>query len=242
MNITSIIENSGITYACPSCEHGRLSYQWGEIKYKESSSSLINHAKSDGWQLEEYEGIFSIPLKCNMCEHPVFCTGKSYYVITDVVYDDLGCPDLKYEMEIRPQFFTPPLEYIKIPKLCPELVKNTLIESFYIAPISCSSAANRIRVSIEILLDSFNIPKAKNLHSRIELAKKSNSVFAPLEKAMIAIKWIGNEGSHSSIPLEDNHIKSAYRIVSHLLDELYEPESSLKALVSNINTNKGIIK
>ncbi|EMN0829941.1 hypothetical protein R8H71_002750 [Providencia rettgeri] len=124
----------------------------------------------------------------------MICTGKSYYD-AEYKYNEDGEHELDYVIIIKPQFFTPPLKYITIPRECPQAVKDNLIEAFYLTPLSLSSTVNRIRIAIENLLNSFKIPKTKiikghrkrlNLHERIRIGSSKIKVLGRLEEAMTA--------------------------------------------------------
>jgi len=115
------------------------------------------------------------------------------------------------------------------------------MESFSLFPLSSASTANRIRVSIEKLLDSFQITAEGNLHQRIK-SIKDNPQLSHLENAMIALKWIGNEGSHAGKNLSIENIETAFLILEHVLYEIYEPEKSIHSIVNSVVTNKGVTK
>ncbi len=98
-------------------------------------------------------------------------------------------------------------------------------------------------------MDAQGIPKkAKNkkgkfddltLHARIErFAKKQAEVGANL----LAIKWLGNSGSHST-DLTANDMLDAFELLAHALEEIYEKKSAkLKKLTAAIIKKKGPAK
>jgi len=243
MYINVVTKGDRASYPCPSCDHGRISFCWDRMDEKEINSSKDyrdNYCRDGGWDIYDYEGVFSAPLMCNACNETVFSSGKTFYDIYYVEAAD-GSPDAEHKKTFQTQFFIPPLKYIKIPLTCPNSVSECLMESFSLFPLSSASTANKIRVSIEKLLDSFQIPAEINLHQRIE-SIKDNPKLSHLEKAMIALKWIGNEGSHAGKTLSNENIETAFLIVEHVLSEIYEPEKSIHSIVNSVVTNKGITK
>lgn len=75
------------------------------------------------------------------------------------------------------------------------------------------------------------------LHKRIELYKKENEEVANL---LMAIKWIGNEGSHELNGLDREKIIIAYEIIHHCLEKLYNTRlEELRKIANRINEQKG---
>jgi hypothetical protein len=103
---------------------------------------------------------------------------------------------------------------------------------------------------VELILDKFKIKKTTNnsdgkrkkvaLHHRIEQFKVKYSSAAEL---LMAIKWIGNVGSHSSEALTRDDILDGMEMLEHVVNMLFESESKrIKTLVKTINKRKGPIK
>ena len=58
---------------------------------------------------------------------------------------------------------------------------------------------------------------------------------------LLAIKWIGNEGSHPEKSLTKNDVIDLYEILEHVLSELFENKSkTILAKAKKINKAKGI--
>jgi hypothetical protein len=76
-----------------------------------------------------------------------------------------------------------------------------------------------------------------NLHKRIDLipAKYQN-----LKDYCLAIKWLGNAGSHSDKKITLDDVMDAYEIMEEVLKELIEKKQEhIKKLVKTINRKKG---
>lgn len=74
-----------------------------------------------------------------------------------------------------------------------------------------------------------------SLHNRIEEFKKKSSALADL---LMAIKWLGNAGSHITA-ITSNDILDAYEMMEHLLAEIYDPPAkNLAKLAKQINQSK----
>ena len=58
-----------------------------------------------------------------------------------------------------------------------------------------------------------------------------------------AIRWLGNDGTHSGYQVRKSDVVDGYRIFEHILEELYPvKKASIEALVARINEAKGVEK
>ncbi|SMN14136.1 hypothetical protein BHECKSOX2_1491 [Bathymodiolus heckerae thiotrophic gill symbiont] len=56
-----------------------------------------------------------------------------------------------------------------------------------------------------------------------------------------AIKWLGNDGTHSGFQVRRTDVIDGYKIFEHILVELYpEKKATTEALVKRINEAKGV--
>jgi hypothetical protein len=148
---------------------------------------------------------------------------------------------LLYTKNLRALF-----KYFHIPDNCPVLVKELINESFSLFFSSPNAAANCIRAAIEKLLTElnikrFNIVKGErrfiSLHQRIGLLPNKYSKFKDL---ILAIKWLGNAGSHGHTQLSMDDVMDSYELTKHILNEIYEPKAKkLKAMAKKVNNKKG---
>ena len=135
-------------------------------------------------------------------------------------------------MHLYPKLFLPTLAIFDIHKDVPSSIVNLIFESFELYWIDEGSYANKIRIVIEHLLDLQKIAKTKllrskrlklSLHKRIELFSNKRPYEA---EALMAIKWIGNNGSHSNDKLKKSDILDAYDILNHVTTKIYEKDTS----------------
>ena len=105
-------------------------------------------------------------------------------------------------ISFRPMFFEPHLVFFEIPEECPDEVAAPLRQSFRLFFASPSAAANSVRIAIEELLTQLGVKRFTNsggkrrvmsLHGRIGLLP---SKYAKLKDLFLAVKWLGNVGSH----------------------------------------------
>ena len=91
----------------------------------------------------------------------------------------------------------------------------------------------------------FNLVSGKrrfvSLHERISLLPAK---FAHLKDLIVAIKWLGNAGSHddgTDVTLDD--VMDSYELTEHILQEVYAPKlTKLHKLAKKVNKKKGPVK
>ncbi|EKN4914269.1 DUF4145 domain-containing protein [Yersinia enterocolitica] len=249
--------DSYTTYPCPSCGKDSLKHDKNKFHFQQTASSLKNQY-NDYWDPEWIEEIFTSILICEdpKCKEVVACSGVGG-VDWEILINERGDQEQDFFSYYIPKTFTPTLKYINIPKECPDSVKDNLNEAFSLTLLSPSSAANKVRAAVENLLTEFKIPRYKNrrkngvtkgrrvfisLHERIVLAEGKKTIFKELSNILIAIKWLGNEGSHATSGITESDIFDAYRLIEHILNEIYSPQSKLQKRAEEITKNKGVKK
>ncbi len=221
-------------WTCPRCGRGILRPIDNGFLFAETGdihSEIARHGEY--FDYCAYTFHYSVLLKCNNpdCEEPV-ASGGYGYVDEDVIVidgrlkmDEMGSPDTKLTEVFLPVFFYPPIDIFKIPSKCPEAVTQEIRSSFKLFFSDPPAAANYVRKAAEEILTTKNINRfsAKNkrakisLHDRIVEFQKSDPESA---QRLLAIKWLGNEGSHSNA-VTKNDVLDAYEILEILLDILY---------------------
>lgn len=246
-NKIRFLKKSKIEWPCPNCNNSALKIDKEKFHSTETTESK-KAREHEYWEYEWISLIFSGILECN-CGEIVTMTGygnvehEHYYdQVTDEYHEGL------YE-EFTPTFFHPTLHVFHISDNCPELVKNEIIDSFKLFWFDLPSCANKVRTSLELLLNEEKVNKTiatkkgsrrrLKLHERIIEYKKKNSQVADF---LLAIKWIGNTGSHIGT-LDRNDLLDAYELLDFSLSKLYDnKETELEKLQKEINKRKGTRK
>jgi hypothetical protein len=230
-----IWQNWSTKKPCPFCEIGTLETpkKGGFLKTETGVSKEMN--SYGGYSYSEY--LFSIHLKCNNCNETVAVSG----FMSEENYPD---EENQIRRSITPIIFYPALKIIHIPASCPKSVSKILNESFGLYWLDLGSCANKIRIAIEILLNELLIPKTRikskgetplTLHTRLENFKKLNPV---VSKHLMAIKWIGNAGSHF-FDIKSDDVLDAFELLEFSLEKLYnDREKRLLELSEEINLSK----
>ena len=154
--------------------------------------------------------------------------------------------ELNYYSRFQVTHFDPSPPLIVIPLACPDAAKKEIRKAFVLAWGDPPSAANHLRTAVERVLDGLKVlktQKASNgsrhrlqLHYRIERIKTRHP---EAHAALMAIKWLGNAGSHAS-DLTQEQLLVAFDIFERALRHLFAAEDKeIRKAISKINANKG---
>ena len=233
-------------WQCPTCQKGLLRIKNGTFFSNESSLSKSAHGHDD-WDPGWVSSVYSCLLECSndSCKETVSSTGEGF-VDWDIEHDEDGYPQQVYGDFFKPLFFQPHLKFITTPENTPDEVLVKLNESFQLFFSSPSAASNHVRAAVESMLNDLNVNRYRvsngkrrliNLHQRIDLLP---SKYTELKELLIAVKWLGNAGSHSGKDLTADDVMDSYEIMEHVLSEIYgDKTTKLKALAKKVNKAKG---
>lgn len=181
---------------------------------------------------------FASTFRCSnsVCKQEYVCVGSISYYSDDfmkiVSKEFLG----KKRKLFTPLNFLPTLRLFEIGRNIPSRLIHSIDKSFDTYWHNQNAAANAIRNTLEILMDILEIDNSKPLHSRIQ----DYAAIEPILSEMIlAIKWIGNTGSHGENPTKAD-LLDAYEILEHCLNELFpiDRNESIMKMVQEINARK----
>lgn len=156
---------------------------------------------------------------------------------------------------------TLPINLIELPEEINEEFKDEIIKSFKLFWQDTNSCANKVRIAVEILLTKeLKIIKRKkiedkrkstptnkaykykslSLGERIGRIKNEErySKYKNIAENLKAIKWIGNDGSHSEKVISRQEIQNVYKILEHLLKKIYSADKEIETLTKKINKRK----
>jgi hypothetical protein len=148
---------------------------------------------------------------------------------------------------LRPQALFPAPPIIDRPKEMPVEVDRELIKSFQLFWIDLNACANRLRVSVERLLDHFQVPRETlskkvnkserlDLNGRISIFEKQD---ADTAKTLTALRMIGNLGSHGD-NVSRKVLLDAYEVYEDCLFEVFgKRKQRLEAIRQKIIQAKG---
>jgi hypothetical protein len=197
------------------------------LRNGETRESKSEH-ESPGWEPEHIDGRFACLMDCANCGNTVGVAG-TYRVQDDRYHDEYDGETGDYEFYYRPKFFTESPRLVDIPEATPASVVTELLVSFQLFWCDALACTNRIRTAVEKLLTEQRVPQTTGrippngrrqflkLHARIERYRAKQPAIA---NALMAMKWIGNAGSHASaVTVED--ALDGYELMDWVLDALY---------------------
>ena len=128
----------------------------------------------------------------------------------------------------------------ELPLALSDRVKIRILQSFNHFWYDLDACANKIRQAIELIVDGKG-GTGKNLEQKIVSIK--NQLGDKLTDLFLALKWIGNDGSHVDRPFDREEILKTYDLFVKTLNLLYPDESEEKMredLVRLVIEKKGI--
>ncbi|MBL9131491.1 MAG: DUF4145 domain-containing protein, partial [Verrucomicrobiaceae bacterium] len=146
----------------------------------------------------------------------------------------------------RPAVFVPPLPLFRVPPGTDEKVRAELGACFKVFFLDFHAAANHLRQALELLLDTFRIARYRNVkgkrhfispHARIERLPPRH---ARLKTLLLAVKWIGNMGSHGGRHLNKQDVLDACEMMERCLLLLHDDhDKRLEKRAHEIHRAKG---
>lgn len=236
-------------WPCPKCRASHLALVPKSLVHKETPESLREH-DHEAWEPDWIRYVFSCIFECANaeCRQVISCCGEGrvdYFEYEDEEYERKQ----SHEDLFTPKYFNPPLELMDFPKDCPAEAADHLSQSFALFFADPGAALNCARAAVEAVLTNlgikrFAVVKGKrkpiNLHQRIQLLPPK---YDELKELLVAVKWMGNAGSHDGEKPNAGDVRTTYDLLEHALSEIYEAKSKkLKALAKKVNKKKGPLK
>jgi hypothetical protein len=212
------------------------------------STSSVELARSGEGPWDELSGTFVGTLACDNAD----CGGRLavagdwglHFDFDD--FDGYGQPPLKDFYLVK--YVNPALPMMKLPSRTPAAVKESVSSAGAVIFLSPNAAIGRLRHAVEALMNVQRIPRRvidrksgksvpTTLHARIEEFRKKQPDVADV---LLAVKWIGNEGTHG----QEMSVADA-ELCAHALEAALEAlygrnDAELLKLVREINRRKGL--
>lgn len=229
-------------HRCPSCISGRLLSTNESLSILEPEYSKKCRQNEDwepDWDVER----FSLKLSCDNAD-----CGEQCFVIGDTLIQEDYDEEFGWGLEsaLRPRAFFPAPPIIDVPSDMPVDVMKQIRKSFELFWSDFNSCANRLRVSVEVLLDTLKVARVStdkngktvplDLNGRIALFAKIEPDHA---ETLTALRMIGNLGSHGDA-VGREALLDAFEIYEDALKDLCgNRKSRMAALRSKLIASKG---
>ncbi len=233
---------------CPKCNNQSLSIDKEKFFFEETIDSINSHSE-DYWEFQFIQFYFIGLLTCSICNQKISFLGNGNLDYSNYHNQFTNEYFEEYNEIFTPTFFNPSLHLFKIKDAIPKQIRDELVASFSLFWNDLASCANKIRSTIELLLTDLKIKKTKiikgkrkilPLHERIVNYSKINP---ELGKYLLAIKWIGNSGSHSAEAISEIAITDAFKLIEFSLNAIYSNRTGeLNKIAKEIIRRKGVRK
>jgi len=243
-------KDSDVPFPCPECGRTTLEIDSELISTNETVASKRN--QEEDFDLETIEEVYKGSFICinKKCNEQIYHIGKVFHewdCFDYVVVDGYPSPSQREPVWfMMPEYITPFIKYFEIPTKTPNEIMNALNEAFKLTPTSYSAAANKVRVAVEVLCSTFGIESTSDqgkfisLDSRLKSIKAENKLY-PFQNKLLAIKWLGNAGSHEEDEVNIESLFHSFEMIKNVLDGLYNQNDRIDRLADSINENKGVI-
>lgn len=234
-------------YPCPYCDPGSIHLLKGAVVTQDTPESLRDRDHEE-WEPEWIRETAFLQLQCT---NPI-CKGYVFGLANAQVehYYDYHSDEEIYESILTPVYFHPALPMMKVPEQCPSDVADQIGAATAMYWSDPSAAGNRLRNAVEELLTEQRVARSSLYGKKKRRLKHMRRLFlterierfkekrADLVEHLNAIRWIGNEGTHSDV-LSHEDILDAMEILESVLDQLYARTAHrITTMITEINQRK----
>lgn len=231
-------------FTCPRCKKGRLQQNQSSLTIEQPTFSKDN-SQHPNWEPEWDQERFSLHLTCDKSDCGEVSVVSGDTIVTPSYEEDF--PAWRWVSLLRPQAIYPAPPIIAAPEEVPQNVRDELDKASQLFWVDFNATANRLRVSVELLLDYFTIartvvdqrgkPTRLDLNARIVLFEKSDPEHAP---TLSALRMIGNLGTHGG-EVNREPLLDAFEIYEYALTELCgQRKARVAQLRQKLIDNKGL--
>ena len=233
-------KNAVPSYPCPSCRQSHLSVK--EFR-SETNGATKRNSGCDAWEPEYDEYVFSLTLECGRCLETVFVSGDGY-VEQEIDVDEHDNWSRRWVVQYRPKYFVPSLKFIEFPAATPKEVKENIDAAAALFHAHPTASCNTLRIAAEDVLTSLGVPEPNagefvSFGNRIKLLPEESTE----RKLLNAIRWLGNDGSHSKSLITHADAQDAFEVMNLLVEEVYsDRKRKIQELAEVINQHKGPVR
>jgi hypothetical protein len=194
---------------------------------------------------EDYDGKACGFLICNnyRCKERVIFHAKTF-AETHIEYDDENLGFIAYHTELQFDYYNPSPFLFDLPKKFPASFKDQIQKVFNAYWTDGNSFLNNMRILLEMIMDHKRVKKHgldKNgkkiqisLHNRIKDHWKTDQ---RIKEMAIALKWLGNDGSHGET-LKSETMNISLDLLEYIINKLYKDDAEEKLLSKARKINK----
>lgn len=225
-------------WRCPKCNRATLVPV--PKSFKELRTARVHQlvARQGGLAPDDEEFVFTCLLVCSQknCLQPVSVSGDGYL---EQEWSGRYNEDSYYVSIYRPRHFYPPLSLFTPCDQYPDKIKEQLRELSAQLPGNPQAAVNALRTTLEIVLDNFDVPRKENnrylsLDNRI---KRIPTPYHYVQMGFMAMKWLGNTGSHNLQPVSPEDVEGACNMLDDFLQRIYRQPTDHSTTIARLTLN-----
>ncbi|MEH5573131.1 DUF4145 domain-containing protein [Raoultella ornithinolytica] len=212
--------NLRVDWPCPMCHQKTL--QIIKESFVDRETAGTRNAWSEDWfDPEMSASVFVCMAECSRpsCQEIVACSGTG---CTERDWDSVNGDQLVDWFE--PKSFSPALHPFQIPEKCADEISKPLTASFSVYLTQPGSAANLIRITVERMLTAIGVPELNEKQRRVPLHHRLETLlgqYGPYKEPLMAIKFLGNAGSHTYDEVKIDDIEAAFEIMDYVVTDLF---------------------
>ena len=225
-----------VEWPCPAC--GQMTLQVIKESFvRKNTAAACSYEVEGGYEPEHDVSVFSCMASCSrqQCQEVVACSGKS---VMELDWDEQHTRDVYHHVN-KPLSFVPALHPFAIADKCPEEIAEALEAAFSVFLMQPGAAANLIRISVEAMMTAMDVPERTDKGKRIVLHQRLKNlpeIYGPYKDPLMAIKFLGNAGSHSFDGVSVSDIEDAFEIMEYVVNDLFSGrKESVDVLTRRIN-------
>ncbi|NEH37416.1 DUF4145 domain-containing protein [Rhizobium ruizarguesonis] len=217
---------------CPRCKDGQVFVERNTISSSTVADSL-EYFEENGADPEFDYQRFVLLMTCNngKCRETVAVAGTTKFQETRSWMGDLS-----YDTFFEPQTMIPGPALMVIPDGTPSKAAEAMRQAFTAFWGDRGAAANRLRISVERIMDAENIDPTKKLYQRID---DFGIAHPDLTDTLDALRHVGNLGSHDG-DVGREELLAAFEIYQEWLRDYYgRYKDRIAAMTAELVANKG---
>jgi hypothetical protein len=231
-------------FRCPTCQKGTLTMVANSLKVEGSERSKRARREGEFWEPEWTEERFSALMECSSaaCGELVVVSGDTE--INEQADQDYG---RVWASHLRPRSIFPAPHVIALPLEIPGEIEKELQQAFQLFWVDLNASANRLRTSLERLLDNVGIKRFNKTGKRVSIALAQRIKLFETEHGtefsdiFTALRHVGNLGTHSTV--SRTALLTAFEVYEHALNELFgKHKKKIAGLSKKLIKAKGKIK
>ncbi len=219
-----VTKYSSPLWPCPHCSRGVLKLVSDSLVHHETVASKRACRSDENYSEWDTDYRFAAWTECGHCKGSVSISGRGS--LEQQYTSQEG--DWEWFETFWAQIWDPMPDVFELPPKCPDNVRQVLRAAFALHAFDRASCASRLRVALELLMDSEKSPRKRrtvkgelrslSLHERLNLYAADEPEIGP---QLMALKWLGNAGSHESAVSSDD-IFNAFEVFEHVLVEIVD--------------------